>query len=439
MESEPYLSELVLGFSVVVYPITLGVLFAMFTLLLLLMASAQISGSEVAFFSLSPADKVLIKNRQTKAGEYVLALLDIPERLLATILISSNLINIGIVIIASYITASLFDFSQAPTLGFLIQVVVITFLLLVFGEFLPKLYANHNPLRFALFMAPTLFFLEKAFWLVRFSWLLTSSTKLENRFSPQRKNISIDELGEALELATSDIDEDKIMLEGIVKLRNIEVREIMKSRVDVTAIDIQTPFSQLNQTIIKSGYSRVPVYDNSFDNIKGILFVKDLLPHLQKSDSFKWQTLIRPAYYVPETKKVSSLLKEFQSKKMHLAVVIDEYGGSSGIITLEDVLEEIVGEITDESDEVEKTYIKLDDSEYIFEAKILLHDLCKILDIDMEIFEDVRGDAETLAGLILELRGEIPEIGQSITYKNFIFTIKSVDDRRIKQIHVKIF
>ncbi|MFW6370144.1 MAG: gliding motility-associated protein GldE, partial [Bacteroidota bacterium] len=384
-------------------------------------------------------DKVLIKNRQTKAGEYVLALLDIPERLLATILISSNLINIGIVIIASYITASLFDFSQAPTLGFLIQVVVITFLLLVFGEFLPKLYANHNPLRFALFMAPTLFFLEKAFWLVRFSWLLTSSTKLENRFSPQRKNISIDELGEALELATSDIDEDKIMLEGIVKLRNIEVREIMKSRVDVTAIDIQTPFSQLNQTIIKSGYSRVPVYDNSFDNIKGILFVKDLLPHLQKSDSFKWQTLIRPAYYVPETKKVSSLLKEFQSKKMHLAVVIDEYGGSSGIITLEDVLEEIVGEITDESDEVEKTYIKLDDSEYIFEAKILLHDLCKILDIDMEIFEDVRGDAETLAGLILELRGEIPEIGQSITYKNFIFTIKSVDDRRIKQIHVKIF
>ncbi len=437
MEPEPYLSKIF--FSKIIFnPINLGVGIAFAIMILLLVLSALISGSEVAFFSLSPSEKEKIKSRDTISSETVLKLLSIPERLLAAILISNNLINVAIVIISTYITTSLFDFTAAPIAGFVFQIIVVTFLLLVFGEILPKLYSKHNAVRFSLFMSRALLILEKIFWGLGLSWLLTRSSKVVNKLAKNKQNISLDELGEALELTEKDIADDKNILEGIVKFGNIEVRDIMKSRVDVIGVDIKIPYDELNETIIESGYSRIPVFSETFDNIKGILYVKDLLPHLQKNNNFNWQTLIRPAYYVPETKKISGLLKEFQSKKMHLAIVIDEYGGSSGIITLEDVLEEIVGDITDESDFEKEDYTKLDDQNYIFEGKVLLNDFCKILSLDEEIFDEIRGDAETLAGMILEVNGEIPENNQDLKFKNFIFTVKSADDRRIKEIHVHI-
>lgn len=438
MESEPYSLLQILDLNINTYPLTPGVIVAIVIMIVLIFLSAQVSGSEVAFFSLSPKDASILDERKTKSSGMVRRLLETPERLLATILISNNLINIGIVIISSYIMRSSFDFSEAPQLGFLIQVVVVTFLLLVFGEILPKLYANHNALRFSVFMAPVLTGLERVFWWLRLSWLLISSSSLVNGLSIKGKNISMDELGEALELTSSDFQDDKDILEGIVKFGNIEVREIMTSRVDTVAVDIKTPFRELLFIITESGYSRIPVYDETFDAVKGILYVKDLLPHLHKTDTFIWQSLIRLPYFVPETKKINSLLKDFQTKKIHLAVVIDEYGGTSGIITLEDVLEEIVGEITDESDDNEVFHRQLDDSNYLFEAKTLLNDFCKILEIEDDIFDDVRGEAETLAGLILELTGDIPELKQKIKYKNFTFTINSVDNRRIKQVHVHI-
>lgn len=438
MDPEPYLFLEIVTNNVTVYPLNLGVIAAIIVMLLLLLMSAQVSGSEVAFFSLSPTDVNDLESRKTRASGLAMKLLEVPERLLATILISNNLINVGIVIVSTYIMGALFDFSHVPRLGFLLQVVVVTFLLLVFGEILPKLYANQNALRFSVFMAPALYGLEKLFWWLRFSWLLISSSSVVNGLSIKSKNISMNELGEALELTSKDFADDKNILEGIVKFGNIEVREIMRSRVDVIATDIRTPFRELLDKIIDSGYSRIPVFDETFDEIKGILYIKDLLPHLNKTDTFIWQSLIRPPYFVPETKKINSLLKDFQTKKIHLAVVIDEYGGSSGIITLEDVLEEIVGEITDESDEFEVFHKRLDESNYIFEAKILLNDFCKILNIEDTIFDEVRGEAETLAGLILELTGDIPELNQKIRYKYFTFTIFSVDNRRIRQVHVHI-
>jgi gliding motility-associated protein GldE len=438
LDPEPYSLSQILNLDVTVYQIGIGETVAILVMIILLVMSAQVSGSEVAYFSLKPADLNDLQGKKTKASSTATKLLEIPERLLATILISNNLINIGIVIVSSYIMGSLFDFSNSPHLGFVIQIVVVTFLLLVFGEILPKLYANHSPLRFSVFMAPVLYALEKAFWGMRLSWLLITSSSMVNGLSIKSKNISMNDLGEALELTSNDFSDEKNILEGIVKFGNIEVREIMRSRVDVIAAEIKTPFRELLNKIIDSGYSRIPVYEETFDNIKGILYIKDLLPHLNKTDTFIWQSLIRPPYFVPETKKINSLLKDFQTKKIHLAVVIDEYGGSSGIVTLEDVLEEIVGEITDESDEDEVFHKRLDDFNYVFEAKILLNDFCKILDIEDTIFDDVRGEAETLAGLILELTGDIPDLNQKIKYKYFTFTIISVDNRRIRQVHVQI-
>ncbi|NJM15097.1 MAG: CBS domain-containing protein [Bacteroidales bacterium] len=253
-----------------------------------------------------------------------------------------------------------------------------------------------------------------------------------------KKEISMDELGEALELAKDNLDEDKSILQGIVKFGNIEVQEIMRSRVDVVALDIKCKFSEVVTKITNSGFSRIPVYDKTFDQIKGVLYIKDLLPHLHKGDSFKWQTLLRPSHFTPESKKISYLLKEFQLKKIHMALVVDEYGGTSGLVTMEDILEEIVGDISDESDEDEVTYTRLDESNYLFEGKTLLNDFFKVLNLDDSYLDEVRGDAETLAGLILELNGEIPERNYQINYKHFIFTVRSVDKRRIKQIQVSL-
>ena len=437
METEPYQQGLLNIQELTYYPLTAGIIIAIICVVLLLFCSALISGSEVALFSLSPTYRDRLESGSQDEENSVLKLVRKPDRLLATILISNNFINVAIVILSTFITNALIDFSTAPVIGFIFQVILITFLLLLFGEIIPKIYATQHSLKFAAFMAHPLIFLEKIF--KPLSSVLINSTSFVNRhFGQKKQNISMTDLSDALELTTTGITEDRNILKGIVKFGNIDVREIMKSRVDVVAVDIKTNFRILIDIIIESGYSRIPIFEESLDHIKGILYIKDLLPHLHKGDSFKWQSLIRPQYYVPESKKINDLLKEFQTNKIHMAIVIDEYGGTSGIVTLEDVLEEIVGEIIDESDDDEIIYTKQDENTFVFEGKILLNDFYKITDSSDDVFEEVKGDAETLAGLILELRGEIPLRNDIVKYKNFKFTIESVDKRRIKQVRVQI-
>jgi gliding motility-associated protein GldE len=395
------------------------------------------SGSEVAFFSLRPEDIEKLKINRAKKAAMVLKLHDLPDKLLSTILVVNNTVNIAIVLLAAFLSSRTFNFSSNPVMGFIIEAVGITFLLLFFGEIMPKVFASRNQIPMALFMAYPMSFLETLFKPVS-SLLILSTSFVKKRGAARHTNISMDDLSDALELASDDINEDEKILKGIVNFGNINVSEIMCPRIDVTSIDIKLGFNKVKSIIIESGFSRIPVYAGSFDSVKGILYAKDILPYTNSPDNFKWQALTRPPHFVPETKKINELLKEFQFKKIHMAVVIDEYGGTSGIITLEDVLEEIVGEITDESDEDETMYRKIDERTYIFEGKILLNDFFKIIEIEDDPFEEVRGESETLAGLILELTGEIPQKGQVIKYRNFIFRIESADKRRIKEIHVEL-
>jgi len=396
---------------------------------ILLLISALLSGSETAFFSLSPKQIEEIKDNE---HQKIITLLSKPNNLLATILICNNFVNIGIIILSTYITSSILDFSHSPVIGFIIQVIIITFLLLLFGEIIPKVYATQYSKGFCIFMAHPLNVLSKIFKPI--SYLLTNTTSFFDKRLHKKENISLVDLSQALELASEDIREEKEILEGIVKFGNINCEEVMTARVNVIALDIKTDFEEVKDYIIKSGFSRLPVFHKTFDNIKGILYVKDLLPHIQKQKSFKWQSLIRPPYFVPKTKKISDLLEDFQEKKIHLAFVVDEYGGCSGIVTMEDILEEIVGEISDELDEEEVMYTLNKKGAYIFEASILLNDFFKIVKLDDTSFNEIKGEADTLAGLILEIKGEIPETKDEIIYKNFKFTILAVDNRRIKKI-----
>ena len=413
------------------------VIFGILLLVVLLIASALMSGSEVAFFSFSPEDILKLRNNKSKKAHAALKLHHNPEKLLSTILVANNSINIAIVLLAAFISSLIFDFSSDPFIGFLINVVVITFLLLFFGEILPKVYATRNHVKMALLMAFPIIVLQKIFRPVT-SLLILSSSFVKKRSITKRSNISMDDLSDALELTNDERIEDDKILKGIVNFGNINVSAIMCPRMDVTAIDIKTEFEEIISVIINSGFSRIPVYTESFDTVNGILYAKDVLPYTNNKSSFKWQTLLRPPYFVPETKKINDLLKEFQSNKIHMAIVIDEYGGTSGIITLEDILEEIVGEITDESDDDQLLFRKVDEKTYIFEGKILLNDFYKILEIEEDIFEEVRGESETLAGLILELTGEIPEKDHVIRMGKFVFKIKSSDRRRIKEVQVEI-
>jgi putative hemolysin len=415
------------------FKIFIGLLF----IIVLLIGSALMSAAEVAFFSFSPEDIENLKTNKDKKSKTVLSLYNNPERLLSTILVANNTINIAIVLLAAFLSSRMFDFSSEPVLGFITNVVVITFLLLFFGEVMPKVYASRNHVPLALFMASHLTLLEKLFKPVT-SLLILSSSFMKRRTTTRRSNISMDDLSDALELTSEDFTEDEKILKGIVNFGNTNVSAIMCSRIDVTAIDIKSGFDKIVPVIINSGFSRIPVYSGSFDNVKGILYAKDVLPYTNNPGNFKWQALLRPPYFVPETKKINDLLKEFQTKKIHMAVVIDEYGGTSGIVTLEDILEEIVGEITDESDDDQLLFRKLDEKTYIFEAKILLNDFCKVVGIDEDLLDDVRGESETLAGLILELTGEIPQKDQIIKYRDFVFRIESADRRRIKEIRVEI-
>jgi putative hemolysin len=409
----------------------------LFILIILLAGSALMSGAEVAYFSFKPDDIESFKTKKSHRAKIALKLYNKPEKLLSTILVANNTVNIAIVLLSAYISSRLFDFSSEPVIGFIINVVVITFLLLFFGEVMPKVYASRNHVAFAMFMSFPLSVLQKVFQPVT-SLLLFSSSFVQKRSGAKRSNISMDDLSDALDLTSDEFVEDEKILKGIVNFGNINVSAIMCPRIDVTAIDIKSGFDIIVPVIISSGFSRIPVYAGSFDTVKGILYAKDVLPYTNNPANFKWQALLRPPYFVPETKKINDLLKEFQTKKIHMAVVIDEYGGTSGLVTLEDILEEIVGEITDENDEDQAMFRKLDEKTYIFEGKILLNDFYKVFGIEEDLFEDVRGESETLAGLILEMTGEIPEKDKIIKYRNFTFRIESADRRRIKEIHVEI-
>ncbi|MBN2682684.1 MAG: gliding motility-associated protein GldE [Bacteroidales bacterium] len=404
---------------------------------LLLILSALISGSEVAFFSLNPKNKAFLEDLNTLKSKTILILLQKPEKLLATILIANNFVNVGIVILSTYITTGIFNFSEEPILGFVIQVIIVTFLLLLFGEILPKVYAARYAIRFSIFMALPIKYMQQIF--SPLSYILVSSTSFIHKRVAVKNQLSVDELSQALDITSEsrELKEDEKILKGIVKFGQIEVREIMKPRIDVVSIETSAGFKKLISLIVESGFSRIPAYEDSFDNIKGVIYIKDLIPYLDKSDDFNWGKLIRPPYFVPENKKIDDLLKEFQTKKIHLAIVIDEYGGTSGIITMEDILEEIVGEINDEFDDINQNYSKLKENEYLFEGKTSLNDFCKILEIDDDIFDNVKGESDTIAGFILELTGEIPSKNQIVKFKKFEFQIKAVDNRRIKQIFVK--
>jgi len=353
-------------------------------------------------------------------------------------LVANNFVNVGVVILSSFTVDSLIDFSNEPVIGFVFQVVIISFVLLVIGEIIPKVYATKHALKFARFISLPLHFLIKI--LKPFNSLLIFSTSFINkRMRSANQHISVDQLSQALELTSQlELNEDKEILKGIVKFGNKSVVEIMRSRVDVVSADIKDSYSKIMKMITETGFSRIPVYSDTFDNIKGILYIKDILPHIHKGASFRWQSIIRPPFYVPETKKIDDLLEEFQKNKVHMAIVVDEYGGTSGIVTLEDILEEIVGEITDEFDEEEKFYTKISENKYLFDGKTLLNDFYKVIESDEDLFDEVKGEADSLAGLILELKGEIPAKNDIITCKNFVFTIDAVDNRRIKQIKVEI-
>jgi putative hemolysin len=410
-------------------------LFVFCLILILLVFSALISGAEVSYFSLSMSDLESLKENKNKL---IIKLLKSPNSLLATILIVNNFINVAIIILSAYLTTISIVFPEDSVLEFIFQVVIITCLLVLFGEITPKIYAHHNAIKFSLLMAKPLIFLNKALYPI--SFLLVSTTSIiENRLKRKELDVNIDEISKALDLTDQEnkSKEGKI-LRSIVEFGDTDVKEIMKSRVDVIAIDKKTKFSDLLKLIVSSGYSRIPVYDVQFDNVLGILYIKDLIPYLSKGDSFKWLDLCRAPFFVPENKMINDLLKEFQAKKNHIAIVVDEYGGASGIVTLEDVLEEIVGEINDEFDDDHNNYSKLDDNNFVFEGKILLIDFLKIINYDLDYFDDLKGESDSLAGLILENEGKIPKIGDVIIIKSFTFQIESVDLRRIKRIKVTL-
>jgi gliding motility-associated protein GldE len=417
----------------------LSIAIAILSILVLIVCSALFSGSENAFFSLSQKTLEELEENKDKASETILYFITHHKKLLATILIANNFVNVAVVLISSLIFELLFDFSEYQILGFVIQVVLVTFLLLVFGEIMPKVYAIANNLRIARIMAQPLYFLSHSFplkYLVK--WLEQSTTIIDKRITKKGHLLSVEELNQAIDLTTDEksSDEEKDILRGIVNFGNISVKQIMKPRLDVVAFDQTTSFTELMKKVNEFGYSRIPIYEDNFDKVVGILSIKDLLPHLNQDDNFNWQQLLRDPFFVPETKKIDDLLKDFKEKRMHMAIVVDEYGGTSGIVTMEDVMEEIFGEINDEFDVDETNYSKLDDNTYVFEGKVLINDMCRLMDLDTSTFDEIRGDSDSLSGLLLEIAGKIPNIGARLSYKDFDFLIESADKRRIKRVKV---
>ena len=416
----------------------LGVIIAAGLAIILLFLSAFTSGSEVAFFSLSPNDLDELEESKSTTDKKIKMLREESERTLATILITNNFVNVTIIMLCNYIFARLVDFGSAVWLQFLCVTVLLTFLLLLFGEIIPKVYGRQSPLAFCRRTVGGVLFARKLFWPIE-NLLITSGLLTKKTMQKEQHVLSVDDLEQALELTDNEeIKDEKSMLEGIIRFGDETAKEIMTSRQDVVDLEIRTSFPDVLKCIVENNYSRIPVYQDTTDNIRGILYIKDLLPHLDKGSTFRWQSLIRPPYFVPETKKIDDLLREFQENKVHIAIVVDEFGGTSGIVTLEDILEEIVGEINDEFDEEEKTYTRLNENTYIFEGKTLLSDFCKILDIDDDEFSEVEGEADSLAGLLLELKGDFPEIHEKIVYHCYHFEILEIEERRISRVKVVI-
>ena len=416
-----------------------GTIVAAVLAVLLLVVSGFASGSEIAFFSLSPTDLNELDPDKSNTDRDIQMLREDSERTLATILITNNFVNVTIIMLCNYVFAHLVDFGRAYWLQFVCITVLLTFLLLLFGEIMPKIMARQNPLRFCRRMASYVLMMRRLFWPMES--LLIHSGVLAEKVMQQKNNhiLSVDDLEQALELTDKeDIKEEKSMLQGIIRFGDETVKEIMTSRQDVVDLDIKSTFEEVLQCVVENNYSRIPVYQDNSDNIRGVLYIKDLLPHLNKQKTFRWQSLIRPPYFVPEMKKIDDLLREFQDNKVHIAIVVDEFGGTSGIVTLEDILEEIVGEINDEYDEEEKAYTRLSRNTYIFEGKTLLSDFVKILELNDDELDEVAGEADTLAGLLLEIKGDFPKVHETLSYGRFKFEVLQIDERRIAKVKVTI-
>ena len=437
---DPSLSSSLLFNLQVFQPIDLELGLSIFSVLVLVVFSALLSGSEVAMFSISNKQRIELENQNYSSEKRVLVLLKEPKKLLATILIANNFINVSIVMASNFVFNNLFiEGSISNTMNFILQVIVITFLILLFGEVIPKVYANNHNLKFSKFMAIPLQLLKKLFYPV--SQILVNSTNLiDKRMERRKESIQANELEHALNLTVDSVDneDEKKILEGIVKFGNTDVKQIMTPRTDVISFEISTPFNELISELKEIKYSRIPVFEDSFDKIKGILYAKDLLGKMNEKKNFKWPNLLREPKFVPENKKLDDLLKEFQEEKTHIAIVVDEYGGSSGIVSLEDVLEEIVGDITDEFDEEDINYKKLDELNYIFDGKTSLIDVYKLLDIDGEIFEKEKGESDTIAGFCIEQAGKIMLKNEKISFDKYTITVEAADKRRIKKVKITI-
>lgn len=403
---------------------------------ILLVCSGLASASEIAFFSLTPQHLAEISEERRSCDTRILQLREHSDRVLATILILNNLVNVGVIMLLNYFFMDWLHFGQGTEwLEFLLLTVLLTFLLLLFGEIMPKIYSTQHTLSFARFAAPLLFVIQKIFYPIS-SMLMLSKAFTDRLVSYETESLTVDDLEKAMELTNKkDIAEESQMLQGIIRFGGEMAREIMTPRVDIVDLDMDTSFQDVIKCVIENNYSRIPVYKGSSDNIQGVLYIKDLLPHLQKT-AFRWQSLIRPPYFVPETKMIDDLLRDFQQNKVHIAIVVDEFGGTSGIVTMEDIIEEIIGDIDDEYDDDEKTYQRLNQNTYVFQAKTLLTDFYRIMKLDDDFFDEIEGDADTLAGLLLELKGEFPALRERLTYRNFTFEVMEMDERRIVSIKV---
>lgn len=414
-------------------------IFSFVTIGILLFMSAMISASEVAFFSLKAGDLERCRESEDPAEKNIISLLKKPRLLLATILIMNNFVNVGVVTISTFLMWEMTGTRRPAETIVGIVTFVATFAITFFGEIIPKVYATQHNMSYARRMAPLWIVLEKIGWPI--SWpLMTMSNLIERRIERKGYSTTVEELNQALELTTAHetTAEEKGILKGIVNFGTLTVRQVMKSRMEISAVEVELNFKELMDQVNKSGFSRIPVYRESLDHVEGILYIKDLLPYLEETEHFKWQKLLRPGFFVPETKRLDSLLKDFQSKHVHMALVVDEYGGTSGVITLEDLIEEIIGEINDEFDEVNYTFQKIDDSNYVFEGKTSIHDLCKVLEVEPSFFDEVKGDNESLGGLILELHSGLPKNGDTMMYDKFLFTVLAADQRRINRVKVTL-
>lgn len=415
-----------------------NLIFGFTGIFVLLFFAAIVSGAEVAFFSLSQFDLDTAAEKNPRKIKIISRLLESPKKLLATLLVANNFLNIAIVILFSYLSESVFASIESPSFRLFAKILLITFLILFFGEVLPKIYASRNNIRFAKITAVPIALLDKVLSPVSLP-MRSLTIYLQQKLGKQKSNFSVDQLSQALELTSSDetSSEEQKILEGIVSFGNTDTKQVMSPRIDIFALEIEETFAEIFPKIVEKGFSRIPVYRDNIDQIEGVLFVKDIIPHIDKKE-FDWNELIRKPFFVPENKKLDNLLKDFQNMKSHLAIVVDEYGGTSGLVSLEDVIEEIVGDISDEFDDENINFSQIDEKNFLFEGKIYLKDFYRIVEVNEDVFENKKGEAETLAGLILEILGNFPKKGQKINFDNCLFTIETVDKKRIKQIKVTL-